>query len=428
MSIDINCTHRRASIKSHAASPAQRCGHPRMHSPVLAMSILLAMAIGCDSAPNVSSNVISNADDGTTRSDDVAETVLIGDLPDDLPPANRHIFEGGTTESVADTQTNNAVPNGEQRDDGEFNIPTNGPPSPLFGAEPFSQKMLRFEEFGPDAFEPTSTSASADAQPPLNFNTLPAPPDAQSVPDGESLDEFLFQPLFPPPTEFANDRDQNPWRTQIESFIGRALDTPPAEGRPPGPNWAHQRWDEFFPQTTFTTVTTGARVNGGVRDEQQSHGYLVGEFGPGGLYHAPAGDSGDDGSAAGIPARFHPMMPAQLPESLWTFDGTFPPKLLSVRYGEPVLMRHYNALPIDIAANRGFGVHTTTTYEHNGHNPAESDGYTNAFFFPGQFYDYHGRSHWPGTTRSILTPTIRARVHRTASGAFDRSPVSGARR
>ncbi|MEE8525709.1 MAG: multicopper oxidase domain-containing protein, partial [Thermoanaerobaculia bacterium] len=29
--------------------------------------------------------------------------------------------------------------------------------------------------------------------------------------------------------------------------------------------------------------------------------------------------------------------------------------------------------------------------EHNGHTPAESDGFTNAFFFPGQFYDYR----WP---------------------------------
>lgn len=84
-------------------------------------------------------------------------------------------------------------------------------------------------------------------------------------------------------------------------------------------------------------------------------------------------------------------MPEQDPKALWTFDGTFPPKLLMARYGEPILMRHYNALPVDVAANRGFGVHTLSTHEHNGHNPAESDGYTNSFFFPGQFYDYR----WP---------------------------------
>lgn len=84
-------------------------------------------------------------------------------------------------------------------------------------------------------------------------------------------------------------------------------------------------------------------------------------------------------------------MPKQDPTSLWTFDGTLPPKLLKVRYGEPLVMRHYNALPIDVTANRGFGIHTLTTHEHNGHSPAESDGYANAFFFPGQFYDYR----WP---------------------------------
>ncbi|MCP4962264.1 MAG: copper oxidase, partial [Actinomycetia bacterium] len=41
--------------------------------------------------------------------------------------------------------------------------------------------------------------------------------------------------------------------------------------------------------------------------------------------------------------------------------------------------------------NRGFGVHTISTHEHNGHSPAESDGYANAFYFPGQFWDYR----WP---------------------------------
>jgi len=48
-------------------------------------------------------------------------------------------------------------------------------------------------------------------------------------------------------------------------------------------------------------------------------------------------------------------------------------------------------LPINANSNNGFGLHTITTHEHNGHNPAESDGYASAFFFPGQFYDYH----WP---------------------------------
>ena len=61
------------------------------------------------------------------------------------------------------------------------------------------------------------------------------------------------------------------------------------------------------------------------------------------------------------------------------------------RYGEPILFRHHNKLPFDVTQNNGFGRHTITTHEHNGHHGAENDGFTGAFFFPGQFYDYH----WP---------------------------------
>ena len=84
-------------------------------------------------------------------------------------------------------------------------------------------------------------------------------------------------------------------------------------------------------------------------------------------------------------------MPVQKPETLWTFDGSLPVKLVQARVGVPILMRHYNGLPVDVTANRGFGLHTISTHEHNGHNPAESDGYAGAFFFPGQYYDYR----WP---------------------------------
>ncbi len=44
-----------------------------------------------------------------------------------------------------------------------------------------------------------------------------------------------------------------------------------------------------------------------------------------------------------------------------------------------------------MGANNGFGLHTISTHEHNGHNPAESDGFAHSYFYPGQFYDYH----WP---------------------------------
>ena len=310
---------------------------------------------------------------------------LIGELPKGLPEANEGAFEGGETETSADANENNSVAEDEQQDNGTFDVPTNGAPSPLFGAGPFSQQMLRFEEFG------TKRLRLFGKERPEDWGPLPAPEDAQSMPDSLELDNFLSKRIWPRPTKFANDRDENPWRSKIESYLGRSLESPPAEGRPPGLGWSHQRWREFRPKYYFQTATTGARINRGLRDSMQDHRYRVGEFGPRGLYHNTAGVTGFEGTTRGLSVKFHPNMPEQDPTALWTFDGTFPPKLLKVRYGKSVLMRHYNALPIDVAANRGFGVHTLSTHEHNGHSPAESDGYTNAFFFPGQYYDYR----WP---------------------------------
>jgi FtsP/CotA-like multicopper oxidase with cupredoxin domain len=318
-----------------------------------------------------------------------------GELLEGLPGASEGTFEGGATGSVEDAEASNVLQAEDQRDDGIFNVPTNGPPSPLFGAQPFSQQMLRFEEFGTERL-------NLNKRKPRHWKALPAPGDAQSAPDGTMLESFLDQRIWPAPTVFANTDDLNPWQDVIEQYLGRDLDEPPAEGRPPGLGWAHQRWDEFRPKIYFQTAMAGARTNGGFRDDRQTHKYKKGEFGPGGLYYNTTGNPGSEGTTAGIDIRFHPDMPLQDHTALWTFDGTLPPKLLSVRYGEPVLMRHYNALPVDVAANRGFGVHTISTHEHNGHNPAESDGYTNSFFFPGQFYDYR----WPMTlagTDSINT-------------------------
>lgn len=321
-----------------------------------------------------------------------------GDLPEGLEEANQGAFEGGFTESSDDAAVENSISKENQREKGLFfNIPTNGAPSPLFGAEPFTQQFLRFEEFGYQQFNFSQLGYGFG-------NKLPQPPDAQSIPGNTELDVFLSGLLFPLPTRESNTAHTNPWESAIEDYLGRDLIHPPAEGRPPGEGWAHQRWDEFHPKKFFKTVQTGARTNGGIRDWKQRHRYVSGEFGPGGLYHNTTGNEGFDGTTHGIEVRFHPNMPIQDPLALWTFDGTFPPKLLMARYGEPLIMRHYNALPIDVSANRGFGLHTISTHEHNGHNPAESDGYTNAFFFPGQFYDYR----WPMTLAGTDTINVTA--------------------
>ena len=147
----------------------------------------------------------------------------------------------------------------------------------------------------------------------------------------------------------------------------------PMEGRPPGPVWAHQRWSEHYPNVCVEATQAPATTN--YRYDPQVSSSL---------------NSGID-PLHGLPLRFHPKLPNQNPSSVWTFNGTIPPKLLQGRYGEPILFRHHNGLPADVTRNGGFGRHTISTHEHNGHHGAENDGFTGAFFFPNQYYDYH----WP---------------------------------
>jgi FtsP/CotA-like multicopper oxidase with cupredoxin domain len=147
----------------------------------------------------------------------------------------------------------------------------------------------------------------------------------------------------------------------------------PIEGRPPGPVWAHQRFSDFEPRVSVSATQAPATTNYSYRPEV-----------------APQHNSGINPSH-GMPLRFHPSLPIQNPNSVWTFNGTIPPKLVQGKYGEPLLFRHHNGLPFDVKQNGGFGRHTISTHEHNGHHGAENDGFTGAFFFPGQFYDYH----WP---------------------------------
>ena len=212
------------------------------------------------------------------------------------------------------------------------NIPTGFPPSPLFGVKPFSTAMPRFD-------------------------LLPriANPLAAFTPTPMRLSNQTLQLLNPAlPGVIAGDKG-------------------PVEGRPPGEIWAHQRWDQFLPQIGFNVTQEGAKRNT--------------------TYDAGVAAQFNSGIAKGTPfdLKFHPGFPTQNVNSVWTFNGTIPPKLAIMRYGEPVLLRHSNKLPFDIRQNNGFGRHTISTHEHNGHHGAENDGFTGAFFFPGQFYDYH----WP---------------------------------
>jgi manganese oxidase len=193
-----------------------------------------------------------------------------------------------------------------------LNGPTGAPPSPGLNGLAFTQPMLRFE----------------------------------------LLDRNPISSATPAPTALANQTPIN-----MAPELGGGLG--PIEGRPPGQDWAHQRFDEFAPQVLIEATQEGAKIN--TKNGQSIH------------------------------PKFHPNLPDQGPLAMWTFNGTIPPKLAIGRYGEPIIFRHHNLLPADVTKNGGFGRHTISTHEHNGHHGAENDGFTGAFFFPGQFYDYH----WP---------------------------------
>ena len=211
----------------------------------------------------------------------------------------------------------------------DSNIPTGAPPSPLFGVRPFTQPLYRFD-------------------------VLPRYPEPGF--------------LNPAPTAQANTTQQ-PLNPALEGV--RPRDTGPIEGRPPGPIWAHQQFNLLPPKIAVKVTQLGARTNTSYQPS------------------VPSSLNCGINRASSIPLAFQPGLPVQSPLKVWTFNGTIPPKLILARYGEPMLFRHYNGLPYDVTQNGGFGRHTISTHEHNGHHGAENDGFTGAYFFPDQFYDYH---------------------------------------
>ena len=68
-----------------------------------------------------------------------------------------------------------------------------------------------------------------------------------------------------------------------------------------------------------------------------------------------------------IPLKFHPALPTQEPNSVWTFNGTIPPKLVQARYGEPILFRHHNRLPADVTKVPGDWHETMSTHWFHDH-------------------------------------------------------------
>src|SRR5450432_3787601 len=213
-------------------------------------------------------------------------------------------------------------------------VPTGTPRSPLNGVQPFSTAMPRFDVI--------------DRKPIIS---------GQPHPFGAIV-----------PTAQANQTPQ----LLDSALVGGATNLyGPIEGRPGGPIWAHQQFTKFPPQIAIEMSQAGAQANTAYNPGVANH--MNSEIDP----------------TSSFPLQFHPGLPKQDSNSVWTFQGTVPPKLVMGKYGEPLIFRHHNKLPADETANNGFGRHTISTHEHNGHHGAENDGFTGAFFFPGQYYDYH---------------------------------------
>lgn len=256
---------------------------------------------------------------------------IIGEL-------NAGALEGGPTGEVDDAYINNFYTEAQikayGKGQGAVDCPTGAPPSPLFGAVPFEQPLIRCEEMGEKPLDLNAPNNN-------DYNPLPQPATPQDFP---ALDAWLSKSiqaptLIPAPREFSNTGLTNAWLAKIQEYLGRLAPTAPLEARPPTYNWHHQRWDEFLPVWYVETVMAGARTNLGERNHLQLHKFQIGEFGPGGLYHLANGN-------AHIAPRFHPKLPVQKKENLWTWDGTFPLKLVMFRYGNPLTMRIHNGVPI----------------------------------------------------------------------------------
>jgi manganese oxidase len=209
-------------------------------------------------------------------------------------------------------------------------VPTGTPSSPLFGVKKYTQPFRRL-----------------NLQNPITMNKI-ASADPTSIGDAQ----FVGLPNELPARRLSyhDDFTRFPGTAPRNPLTGRG----PIEGRPPGEIFAHQRWTEFFPKKGYIMSLAQVAPN----------------------------------------SWFHPNLPAQQPNSIWTYgsgntqQGSLPPFLIKLNYGEPATLRVYNHTPADRTQNNGFGRNESQLHFHNAHNGAESDGAANVHHFPGTFYDY----------------------------------------
>ncbi|MDX2308368.1 MAG: multicopper oxidase domain-containing protein [Hyphomicrobium sp.] len=237
-------------------------------------------------------------------------------------------------------------------------VPTGTPRSPLFGARKFTQELPRDNLVDYHTLE-------RDSKGNARF------PSDTDEPDARRLSYH---------TEYTELLATDPYSSKLRDLTNPRTWRGPIEGRPPGEFFGHQRWDTYFPH----------------------EGYVIS------ISPCQAG------------TKFHPLMQTQHPNSVWCWGagrftpGNPRPPLIKMRYGEPMLCRIYNNLPLSKSDNNGFGINQISTHFHNAHNGAESDGANNAYHYPGTFYDYR----W-GATLARMDTINTAATDRRASGPTD---------
>lgn len=127
--------------------------------------------------------------------------------------------------------------------------------------------------------------------------------------------------------------------------------TPVTKLDPPPDPKAHQRYDEFLPQKFYEIHET--------EFQWQYHP------------HPPYSDAKGRGVSWG-----------------WGFNGITPGPTYHARYGEPILVRRYNALPPVGQSKVTWALPSTTSHLHNGHTASESDGNPQDWIDPGEFWDH----------------------------------------
>ncbi|MBI4320337.1 MAG: multicopper oxidase domain-containing protein [Chloroflexi bacterium] len=163
--------------------------------------------------------------------------------------------------------------------------------------------------------------------------------------------------------------------------------------------------------TNPTPVPSARPVVGGFTEAARPEHQRWTEFG--GVSDTLLGFSGRqyESIEMAVPHHYYPTVDGVPPSTLWTFveagTGKVGPLRLQARYGEPVLHRVHNALPVD---NGGFGINQTSTHLHNGHTASESDGGPTHFYDAGHFKDFHYPNVRAGFASTHPTSTLNGRT------------------